>query len=478
MLNFPIELERFPRVISISILAGLMLGFPIGLTLKQADDLVEAPAESLICQKPLVQFSSKESEYVTLARKWVHASLECPFVSECKIEPTYMEDVMTDSARKQFENYFGAIGLEEHCTRIYAVHAEIFDTDKSRTGTMLRVVLNAPESLVPAHQTLFEIKLDKIGSKLKITDFHARPKHEAPLKEFVKLARARGLGEMKIEAIQLLADTSIFWSEDQLPNLRKAIELNPNLVLAHIKKSRIHALENDTQSALLELNEIVRIMPGYANALIARGVIKSKLKDNNGAIADFNSAIKNSPKNPCAYFYRGREFLEQCRYDEALADFSKAEKLDRKEAAYPGEAGKALFWKGKFKEAIKKFDQCLEIKGDSIGYSLNPHSFEVYLPGFFTYTDRCIYFERGLTYHWLKDRAKAKADYQKVLRTNYSQETKLDAITGLARIRIDKDSTESILADFDAQSRNFKDAPNFKESRSLLLVALKKKSCN
>jgi len=473
MLNFPVELGRFPRVLSLSILAGLFIGYPIGLSVQMpAKDLVIPQVERSSYQSPVRYGSTKENSYSNLARRWVHASLECPFVSECKIAPVSMREVMTEGAQKQFENYFGSIGMNEGDTRIYSVFAGISDSNESSTGKILQVVLNAPESEIPSYQARFEIEIYEQGNELKISDLKIKRDHKVSLEKFVKLAREKALGEMKWEAIQLLADSSFLWSEDQLPILDEATDLNPNLVLAHIKKSRIYDVNKNYASALLELDEVVRILPGYANARIARGVVKCKLHKEEDSLSDFDAAIKMAPKIDISYFYRGRAYLKLGRYDEALADFSKAEKLNPTEFAYPGETGMALMWKHRYKDAIKKFDQCLAMKGRSVGYCLKSSSCEVYVPGFFGYKDRCINFERGFAYHWLKDKAKAKADYQAVLHTNYSKESKLNAITGLARLQIGQDNAYSILSEFDYLSREYRDIPTYVESRAQLIKAL------
>ncbi len=480
MLKIPFELGRFPRVISLSILTGLLIGFPIGQSLKMPTDLVAGDAEYVLYPQysgRISRISNDQQQLIALGGRWSHESLECPFFGKDHGYHAPHSGVMTKSGWQQFKSYFGEIGLGENQTRIFALApASVFKSKESKTGYLLNVVLNAPESELPSYQASFEVDVVKQGNKLMISSLKAKHDYKVSLQKFVKLAKEKALGHIDEEAIRLFVGSSFYWSETEIHKLEMASRLSPDFVLAHIKKSRIHAIENDYKNALLELNEVIRILPGCANAYIARGIVKSKMSDFKGAVADLDSAIKLAPSNHGAYFFRGRAFLELEKFDEALADFSKAEKLKPTEFAYPGEVATALFYKKQFKAAIKKFDKCLLMKGNSIGYHIETNSCEAYLPGFFTYADRCTYFDRGLAYHWLGEKEKARADYKYILTSNYGFESKLDAITGIARLRIGQDNPDRIVADFDSASKEYRYCKTYPGARELLLTALKKKS--
>lgn len=480
MLKLPFELGRFPRVISLSILTGLLIGFPIGQSLRMPSDLVAGDAEYVLYPQHsgrISHINNDQQQLIDLGSRWSHESLECPFVGKNHGYHAPHSGIMTKSGWQQFKSYFGEIGLGENQTRIFALApASVFKSKESKTGYLLNVVLNAPESELPSYRASFEVDVVKQDNKLMISSLKAKHDYNVSLQKFVKLAKEKALGHINKDAIHLLVDTSFYWSENEIHKLEMASKLSPDFVLAHIKKSRIHAIENDYKNALLELNQVIRILPGCANAYIARAIVKSKMSDFKGAVADLDSAIKLEPLNHGAYFFRGRAFLELEKFDEALSDFSKAEKLKPTEFAYPGEVASALFYKRQFKAAIKKFDKCLQMKGNSIGYHIETNSCDAYLPGFFNYADRCVNFERGLTYHWLGDKVKAKADYEKVLKINSTYKSKLDAISGLARLRKGQDNPDRIIADFDAVSKEYRDCKIYPKVRELLLADLKKKS--
>lgn len=475
MLNFPIELGPFRRVILLSLLTGLAFGFPIGKSIQTPKDsrvTVKMNTGISYCPAFANSLSEEETQLANLGKAWAHESLECPFFTEGdKFHPTHV-GTMTESACKRFKEYFGEIGLGPNQTRIYALYASIFKSDESKTGYLMQVVLNAPESELPSYQARFEIKVVEQGSKLLISDLKAKQDYKVSLQKFIKIAHEKALGQIDEKAIRLLVETPFNWSNQEIAKLDMATKLSPDLVLAHIKKSRIHAINKDYKSSLSDLNEVVRILPGNSNARIARAVVRSRLDDFEGAVRDLNRAIKMVPNSDIAYFYRGRAFLELNKFDQALFDFSQAEKLNPAEPAYPGESGKALFYKKQFFPAIAKFDQCLKMKGNSLGYKLTSKSYEVYIPGFFTYKNRSVLFDRGLAYQQIGDKTKAKQDYQMVLNFNNSYESKLEALCELAKLRKGQDTPDRIIADFDTDSKPYQNCKDYSKIRQLLIKEL------
>ena len=140
----------------------------------------------------------------------------------------------------------------------------------------------------------------------------------------------------------------------------------------------------DKHGAIKAWTEALSINPNNPYAYYDRGVTKAELGDYIGAFEDFNQAIYIHPRYSNAYLQRDkvrRKLLEDNK--TFLIDFEDALKFCQR--------GKYLLQGKKYTEAIKNFDQALQ---------LNPNIAEAY-------------YNRAKSRYKLKDREGAIEDFQK-----------------------------------------------------------------
>lgn len=79
----------------------------------------------------------------------------------------------------------------------------------------------------------------------------------------------------------------------------------------------------DYRDAIVAFNKALEIDPELVDAYIKRATAKSKLNDYRGAIADYNKAIQIDPENADTYYNRAIVKILLGDYRGASADISK-----------------------------------------------------------------------------------------------------------------------------------------------------------
>ena len=87
-----------------------------------------------------------------------------------------------------------------------------------------------------------------------------------------------------------------------ISDFSKAIELNPNFILAYNFRALNKGLLEDDIGAILDLTMILKLNPNDGSAYLNRAASKSVLQDYRGAILDYNKAIEiDSNNNKMSY---------------------------------------------------------------------------------------------------------------------------------------------------------------------------------
>jgi lipoprotein NlpI len=106
-----------------------------------------------------------------------------------------------------------------------------------------------------------------------------------------------------------------------------AIEVKPDFALAYIARGFAKQSQGDLQGALTDSTKAIALKPDFAEAYVSLGFLKAAESDLDGAIADFTKAIALKPDLAEAYINRG--FVRYALHDftDALIDFHKAHEL-------------------------------------------------------------------------------------------------------------------------------------------------------
>jgi WD40 repeat protein/tetratricopeptide (TPR) repeat protein/uncharacterized caspase-like protein len=116
--------------------------------------------------------------------------------------------------------------------------------------------------------------------------------------------------------------------EQALSDRRRARELNPTAVNAHINQGLSYHRQRNYQQAISSYSKAIALNPNSAKAYSNRAVAYIEQKDYQKAIADSNKVIGLMPTYVNAYINRGLAYYYQGKYQQAIADYTKAIKLD------------------------------------------------------------------------------------------------------------------------------------------------------
>ena len=135
-------------------------------------------------------------------------------------------------------------------------------------------------------------------------------------------------------------------------SIRKAIELNPEYVIAHNNLSSILFDLGKLKEAESSARKAIQLNPDYANAYNTLGNILSDLGKFNEAEQCYSKAISLKPDHQAALINRGKLYFEKKEFEKALID---SDSCNTKESrAFSIEI---LYSLGKMKEIYKRIDK-------------------------------------------------------------------------------------------------------------------------
>lgn len=115
-----------------------------------------------------------------------------------------------------------------------------------------------------------------------------------------------------------------------IANYDKAIELNPEMVDAWVRKGITMMEQDDPKGAEECLNAAVRLRPNEFKPIFNRGKLRLKMNDIEGAIADFDKATTFNPNHPKAHELFGDALLRSGQEELAAVQWRIAEALKKK----------------------------------------------------------------------------------------------------------------------------------------------------
>ena len=112
--------------------------------------------------------------------------------------------------------------------------------------------------------------------------------------------------------------------------LDKAIELNPKLCDAYLRRAMFFGSTGDHEKAINDATKVIQLDPAQAAAYFNRGIAWSARGDERKAIDDLTKSIELNPNQPSAYFSRGLSRARAKDVEKALKDMDKAIELEPK----------------------------------------------------------------------------------------------------------------------------------------------------
>ena len=211
------------------------------------------------------------------------------------------------------------------------------------------------------------------------------------------------------------------------PTCDRAIELDPELVLAYNNRGYAYAALGEYEKAIADCDQAIELDPEMAMAYSNRGGTYLNLGEYEKAIADCDQAIELDPEMAMAYNNRGEAYLNLGEYEKAIADYDRAVELDPEMAMAYNNRGYAYAALGEYEKAIADCDQAIELDPElAMAYSnrggtyLNLGEYEKAIAD----CDQAIeldpemamaYNNRGGAYAALGEYEKAIADYDRAI---------------------------------------------------------------
>jgi hypothetical protein len=116
-----------------------------------------------------------------------------------------------------------------------------------------------------------------------------------------------------------------------LTDLDKALELDPQSVLALENRAVVHVALKDYQAAIVDCTRAIQIKPDYVTAYTERGLACEFLKDQDAALRDFETAIKLDPRNVFALTRRAMIYEARGDQEKAAQEYRFVLAIDPKQ---------------------------------------------------------------------------------------------------------------------------------------------------
>lgn len=150
-------------------------------------------------------------------------------------------------------------------------------------------------------------------------------------------------------------------SQAALSSFTKAIELNPNLMIAYRSRAELRGELGDKSGALRDFDQVIRLDPDRTDALDARAQMRLQWEDLEGAIADLTEAIQIDPESPGLLFNRGMTYSRLGNYQASVADFTRGIKLQPKDAVAFRERGRSYLGLQQLPKAMSDLNRSIEL---------------------------------------------------------------------------------------------------------------------
>jgi eukaryotic-like serine/threonine-protein kinase len=171
----------------------------------------------------------------------------------------------------------------------------------------------------------------------------------------------------------------------------RAVQLDPNVVEAHLALGTVRATTGHLPEALESYNRALVLQPNSAEAFLGLGVVY----DASGRAADaeraFESSIALRPDWPIAFNRYGTFCMSRGRYEKAAELFKRVIHLTPDASRGYANLGAALQSMGRYDEALAIYEKAIAVAPNAVTYS-NLGTMRFFLG---RYADACSAFEKA-----------------------------------------------------------------------------------
>ncbi len=152
--------------------------------------------------------------------------------------------------------------------------------------------------------------------------------------------------------------------DEGMVHVSEALKLDPNHAQARFNRGLGMLLGNKPEEAARCFERVIQLKPEYAEAHFQLGLLLAKRNQPQEAISHLSRAAELKPDDGQTHFSLGVLLAGQGRLDDAVAHYAKAAQLKPDDATIFYNLGVTVARQGKLEEAIKDLSRAVEIKPD------------------------------------------------------------------------------------------------------------------
>ena len=160
------------------------------------------------------------------------------------------------------------------------------------------------------------------------------------------------------------------WAEQARAAAQRAVELDPNLAVAHAKLGDIQAQSGSREAAIQELRTAMKLDPGNADAHRALASLYANMGRFPEAEKSFIEVTQRRPSDWLSYFQLGVFYWSQNRYAEAETALGRSRELTPDNEAVSRNLGGLYVIEGRYSDARRELKRAIELKKSARGYSV------------------------------------------------------------------------------------------------------------
>ena len=158
--------------------------------------------------------------------------------------------------------------------------------------------------------------------------------------------------------------------ERAIEDLDKVLVLEPDNVLALIRRGAAFAELGETGRGLVDLDRAIALAPSSSQAYLHRGVVHSRRNETEAALRDYDAAVQRGPRNVQALASRAAIHSLDGKLDLAIRDLDAAIAIDNRNPNVLFNRGYARFVKREYQKAIADYTAAIDLD-ENFGLAYN-----------------------------------------------------------------------------------------------------------
>jgi tetratricopeptide (TPR) repeat protein len=172
------------------------------------------------------------------------------------------------------------------------------------------------------------------------------------------------------EAVRLDSGTTLAFLERAIDDFDKVLVLEPDNVLALIRRGQAFSQLGQTARGLVDLDRAIALSPNSSETYFYRGLIHGRRNETEAALSDYDAALERSPRNVDALAGRAAIYSHEGKFDLAIGDLNAAIAIDSRNPIAFYNRGYAHFAKAEYQKAIADYTTAIGID-ENFGLAYN-----------------------------------------------------------------------------------------------------------